>query len=182
MGKILLFISIIFLTFSCSKTEDLKKEKPKKEVKKVVKPKYRSLVEFDYEGRNIEYKEISIKIPLLFSEKENLSFFMDDGINLTFEHDQINGTVEDYILEVYSKLKKDYVKIIKDIEVVLVNNKEVTLVKYVLDRKKYFIEIYSVIVQKDKDIYIVNISGKKKDMIKNNQLLMGIFSSIKIKK
>ena len=181
--KIVILTLLSFLVVSCSsKKEEVKKVEKKKVVKKVVKPKYRALTSFDYDGNSFTYEKISLKIPLLFTEKENKTFFMDNGINITFSHDQIEGKVEEYVKEVYTRLKKEYVKIIKDPETILINNKEATLMKYVLDRQKYFVEIYSVIIQDKKDIYIVNISGKKKDMVKNNALLMGIFNTIKLNK
>lgn len=181
MKKIIILFIILNITIGCSKKE-LKKETVKKtKVVKVVKNKYTELKSFKYEGRDFDFKKISINIPNQFISKENDTFFMDNGINLTFASDQIDGKIEDYVDSIYDKLKKRYVKIIKDYEIVLINKKEVVLMKYVLDRKKYFIEIYSVILQDKNNIYIINISGKKKDMVRNNELIIGMFSSIKLK-
>jgi len=181
--KILILLLAIFTILGCSKSEEKKIKKPAnpKIIKKeIVKKEYRELKNYNYEGIDFNYKRISIKIPKLFIEKPNNTFFMNNGINLTFSYDQIDGKIEDYVSNVFIKLKKEYIKMIKDPEIVTINGREVTLMKYVLDRKKYFIEIYSVLIKENNNLYIVNISGKKKDMIKNNDLIIGIFASIKL--
>lgn len=179
MYKIIFFI-IVFLTFSCSNGD--KKEPIKKELKKEIKkiPKDRELKKQNkYEVKQIKDLNIELEIPGDFKSKDNI-FFMNNGINISFDKDKINDdfSLHKYSNKVFKDIKKDNSDIILDEEKVIINSKKALLLKYILDRKKYFVIIKSVLIQNKNNIIIVNITGKKKDMENYEEMIDNILSSV----
>jgi hypothetical protein len=180
----ILLIIALFLITSCNKKEISKKVTnpllPKKE-KNILKDLKRITTDKNFNAIDYEYKELTLKIPETFKKKEENIFFEEDGTNLSIIKIRTLKHIDDYIKDNYQKLKSDYSNTIKEEENININNQFTKHIKYIIDRKKYLIQIETVLIPKNKYIYAVIISGKKKhiDLLLNT--INNIFSTIKIK-
>ena len=183
--KYILIIITILSFYSCQKDSSQKDKKSKETIKKniVVKKDLRTLItEENFKGNKYTFNNLSIIIPNTFKKKNEALFFEENGTNLSFAKDKLNTSVHDYIERNFDILKNDFFNIIKEEEKVLINEKIVRYVKYIIDRKKFFIQIESILINYEGEIYIVTISGKKKHINVLSKTINNMFSTIKLNK
>jgi hypothetical protein len=188
MISYILLSFIVLFTASCQKDAKnpknnmIKKENKKNEL--IKKKNLRILKTGDnFIGTINNYDSLEIKIPDDFKKKKDYIFFQENGINLSLGKDFIKSTtnIDDYIKENYDALKNDFSNTIKEEEEVLINNHIVKYIKYIIDRKKYLIQVETILLRSGNSIYTVVISGKKKHIDLLSEKINDIFSTIKIK-
>ena len=180
--KYTLIIIIVLQIVSCQKDNPKKtvSKKPVKQTKIISEDIKKIKTDKNFNASEYQYENISIKLPENFKRKESNLFFQENGTNLSIKKDYTNTSLDKYIKENYKKLKSEFSNTIKEEEEVNINNQLFKRVKYVIDRKKYLIQIESILIKKDNTIYIVNISGKKKHIDSLTQTINNIFSTITI--
>jgi len=180
--KYFLIILVILSFFSCQKDKTkVNKKTPKSTT--INKKELRTLIQdTNFKGLDYSLNDLSLIIPANFKRKNEKLFFEENGTNLSLEKDNLGKlSVHDYILQNYKILKEDFSNTIKEEEDIIINKKEVKYIKFIIDRKKYFIQIETVIIKDKKDTYIITISGKKHYMELLSKTINNIFSSIKLK-
>lgn len=185
--KIIKYISIIVISFmviSCSKKNTSTNPSPILSPKKTsFIPKNLKTIETDksFKAPNYSYQDLSLNIPEDFKKKGENIFFQENGTNLSIAKEQTKNSIDDYIKNNYKKLKADYSNTIKEEENLNINNNLAKHIKYIVDRKKYLIEIETILIKKNDNMYIIIISGKKKHIDSLSNTINNIFSTIKIK-
>jgi len=189
--KYILIILISLVFYSCSKDDKQKSNKENPEISSHSnnsaslneRPKklLRSLItENTYKGNTHNFENLSLILPQNFKMKNTKLFFEENGTNLSIEKDYISGSIHDYIIKNYKNLKKDYSNTIKEEEELYISKHLAKHVKYIIDRKKFFIQIESILIKDNNDLYIITISGKKRHMDILFKTINNIFSTIKI--
>ena len=180
--KYILALLIILSFYSCNKEKSKEvKKTPKKNLVKEVE--LRALLkDTNYQGLDYSFEEMELVIPASFKKKSNKLFFEENGTNLSLEKDSLGDlSIKDYVLQNYKALKKDFSNTIKEEESILINGLTAKYIKFIIDRKKYFIQIETIIIKNKNNIYIATISGKKHYMELLSKTINNIFSSIKLK-
>ncbi len=185
--KIIIYISIIitsFLTISCNKENTSVNSKATSSTKKTIPlPKNLKIIKIDesFKAPEYTYQNLSLSIPEDFKKKEETIFFQENGTNLSIAKELTQSSIDDYIKKNYKKLKTDYSNTIKEEENLNINNNLAKHVKYIIDRKKYLIQIETILIKKDNYMYIIIVSGKKKHIDVLSNTINNIFATIKIK-
>ena len=179
--KYFVFIVLFFL-LACSEAKNKPKENKKVTLKKkpeISLPKLISTKKID--GREYKYHSLSMTISKKFKEKDKNLFFSENGTNLTIKAFLLPENIEEYINKNFAKLKSDYSETIDELNRYNINGKKAYYVKHIIDRKKYLIQIESVLIKDKSLLYAVNIAGKKTDIEKLGDEIKAMFASIKIK-
>ena len=184
--KFLLSIIISIFILSCSSKEASLKNSNSNKKKKIEKTIKKALPKLettdDFKGKIYTYHDLTIEIPDNFKEKDKGIFFEEEGTNLQIKRALIKGDLKEYIDKNFKKLKSDYSETIKEEKDYEINGKNAKSVKYIIDRKKYLIQIESLLITNDGITYIINISGKKNHMDNMKKTVLNIFSTVKFNK
>ncbi len=185
INTILIILIILTITSCQKKTSDSKSVTPeatrKQNTDSTLKNLKKLKTEDNFNATEYTYQELSVKIPENFKKKEKNIFFEENGTNLSIIKETSNLSLKDYIKNNYKKLKEDYSNTIKEEEDLNINNMPAKHVKYIVDRKKYLIQIETILIKKEPYIYSLIISGKKKHIDPISKTINNIFSTIKIK-
>lgn len=185
MAKSILIILSIFLLLGClSCSEDKKEEKKTKPLteEEQFNPKYKKIFKnTQLIGTEYKYKNLSFVLPEIFTKNDESSYLSKNGLNVVLNFDEFEGELNLYKTSVVERLKKENA-VFKEIEseIIYLNKRDAIKSSFEIKREFYSIVIYSMLVKKDKDIYVFNISGKKEAIEPNKEIINDIFTTLLI--